>query len=284
MKNAQIKQVIDALNVDIMNESNLEKIRNALAILNEGLSELLDYKVEFKYSGLKAIAVVSLFEITVLPRGEKLVAKYRTLYPLDCGLDHENEILHTNFDLNWEESYKNLANLLQERQLVQFGNLEPLEKGFLRSKSKLRIVTTGFSDGAFGTSLVDSKNVSVGRVNKLEAEKLAKQYGQAVGCDFKVIASGQRSELPFWELKLDYALAPKVEELRQGKERVYRFKDGGKLKTFKVIETTSFGDEIRVDKVQCLETGTVFNQGVASFHTDVITGHINRDNRKARTQ
>jgi len=201
--------------------------------------------------------------------------------PLNVGLNHEHNFNLHSFDLDWNDAYAQFKVQMEEWQSVEFSHLKINEENFVRPNNNLVVKVTGFAGGCFGTAILDEKTVVVGRASSLEAQQLADMFGKEQGTDFLVVSSGQRPTTPFWEYHLNYSLTPKVEEFVENGETFYRFKERGEEQTYKVTESTCFGDDIRVDKAFCVENELTFNQGVASYATDVISAYINRNRRKA---
>jgi len=277
MTNLQI--IVNALNQRVMNDKELDNIAKAKEIIKDELSTFLNYDVTV-HSRMNSLVVnVSCFSLSFYTSSDsKLNLTILTTNPSYVGLNYERHIKLTDFKLDWYAMYEQFKSKMDEWHTFELSKLEAVDDHFVRPNNGLKVKVSGFAGGCFGTGLTNSKSESVGRTSYLEAKLLADKFGKEKETEFQIVSNGQRPDTPFWEYQLNYSLTPKVEEVIINNETYYRFKEQGKNHSYKVVGSTMFGKDIRVDAAYYLENELTFKGGVASYATDVIGAYINRNN------
>jgi hypothetical protein len=278
MTNLQL--IINALNEKRYNAIAMNNIDLGVESLKEELSTFLNYEVAVKRKASSLVVNVSCFSLSfTASEKDTLNLKITVNNPFYVGLNYERQFSVQNFNLDWHLMYDLFKTEMEKWHIFELSELKSVDEHFVRPNNGIIVKVTRFSGGAFGTGIQDAKTQSIGRTSFLEAKLLADKYGEKLQTDFVIVSQGQRPDTPFWEYQLDYSLTPKVTEVIINNETHYSFKERGKAYTHKVMETTNFGEDIRVDTTYCLENELTFKSGVASYANDVISAYINRKNK-----
>jgi hypothetical protein len=269
----ETKEIVQIMSKTVMTEQALNDLDRVVIYCGASLGEFVGYPVKFKFWRGEVVVQVNCLTFTISVGVEHLFLKMATHNYQDLGLDEHLAIEIPFFDFDWSAAHQLYKDKMEGAFELGMKTLNKVGDYYVRANSGYRLCSTAFSYGAFGTAALYEGTMGScnSRVNHLEASLIAKEYG-GVDSEFEVVVSGSRTNTPFWEYYVNYSIAPKVENTGD----TYRFMQDGVVNSYKVLESTVFGEDVRVDRLRCIEKEITFNQGVASYETNVVSGFLNR--------